>query len=76
MPINKQIANARARVASLSRSRKSNDQTFIQAKTDLVFANLIQLLEKNLDPSPNLNETQIATLENLVQGLAQGRGAK
>jgi hypothetical protein len=74
--MNKQIANARARVAALSRSRKSNDQTFIQAKSDLVFANLSQLLEKNSDPSPNLNETQITTLKNLIDGLAQGRGAK
>jgi len=74
--MNKQIANARARVASLSRSRKSNDETFIQAKSDLVFANLIQLLEKNLEPSPNLNDTQIATLKNIVQALAQGRVAK
>jgi hypothetical protein len=74
--MNKQIANARARVAALSRSRKPNDQTFIQAKSDLVFANLIQLLEKNSDPSPNLNETQITTLKNLIEGLAQGRGAK
>jgi two-component sensor histidine kinase len=74
--MNKQIANARARVAALSRSRKSNDQTFLQAKRDLVFANLIQLLEKNLDPSPNLDETQIATLKNLIEGLSQGRGAR
>jgi hypothetical protein len=42
----------------------------------LVFANLIQLLEKNLDPSPNLDETQIATLKNLIEGLSQGRGAR
>lgn len=74
--MNKQIANARARVAALSRSRKSNDQTFVEAKSNLVFANLIHLIEKNLDLKPNLNQLQISTLKNLIEGLALSRGAK
>jgi hypothetical protein len=73
----------RARVAALTRSRISTDAELVSARLSLAsktpdyrFGKLIEKLSKSLAEFAPLTETQITTLKTIIEGLAQGRGAK
>jgi hypothetical protein len=73
----------RARVAALTRSRISTDAELVSARLSLEsktpdyrFGKLVEKLSKSIAEFSPLTKTQIATLKNLIEGLAQGRGLK
>lgn len=62
------IANARARIASLSRSRRPDDPDLINARRDLSAAKLEQYFARITAAAPPLTTAQKARLAALIGG--------
>lgn len=61
----------RARVATLSRSRASDDPELIEARRNLRAARLADHIEKALADAPPLSEQQLSQIARLLTGRAE-----
>jgi hypothetical protein len=64
----KPVATARARVATLTRSRPKHDPDLIAAQTDLAAANIEAAIRKNLAAAPPLSRDQLNALHAVLGG--------
>lgn len=63
-----EVASHRARVASLSRSRRSDDPELVKARRDLFAAKLEAHIERTLAEAPPLTEEQRDRLAGIFTG--------
>ena len=66
-PPSKPVAHHRARVASLSRDRKSDDPEFVAARQDLAAQMLAEHIERVLAKAPPLTAEQRTKLAELLK---------
>lgn len=64
--IPKQVASARAKVASLARSRPIHDSEFVAARRELAAANLEAYVAKVVAEAPPLTPDQAARIARLL----------
>ncbi|WP_062069443.1 hypothetical protein [Demequina sediminicola] len=66
------VLTARARIASLSRSRAADDPDYVAARTDLAAAKLEQYVSKVLADAPPLTDGQRERVAALLRPHAGG----
>lgn len=62
------VASSKARVAGLSRSRRSDDPSLVDARRDLACANLAEHIARIVDAAPPLTAEQRDRLALLLTG--------
>ncbi|WP_369044714.1 hypothetical protein [Sinomonas sp. P10A9] len=68
--ISPKVASARAKVASLARSRREHDPELVDARRDLAAANIAAAIRKNLAAAPPLTRGQLNELHAVLNSAA------
>ena len=69
--IHPDVAANRARVASLSRSRKATDPDLVQARTDLAASKAVAHVARILEAAPPLTDAQRTRIAGLIGGASK-----